>query len=75
PMLITGVAVSDPQKTEKTLPMLDNIVDFPTTIFVGKDGKIARIHTGFSGPGTGAHYKEQQQEFRNLVDSLLAAKT
>ncbi|HXB95676.1 MAG TPA: TlpA disulfide reductase family protein [Puia sp.] len=73
PMLITGVAVGDPQRTEKTLPQLDAIVDFPTTIFVGKDGKIARIHTGFSGPGTGEHYEEQQQEFYHVVNEMLAA--
>jgi len=75
PMLITGVTVADPQKTEKTLPMLDNIADFPTTLFVGKDGKIAKIHTGFSGPGTGPHYDEQQKEFLTIVDSLLAVKS
>ena len=74
PMLITGVAVGDPKRTEKTLPQLDAIVDFPTTIFVGKDGKIAKIHTGFSGPGTGAHYEDQQREFHTIVNELLAAE-
>ncbi|HXD78869.1 MAG TPA: TlpA disulfide reductase family protein [Puia sp.] len=74
PMLITGVAVGDPQRAAKTLPQLDGIHDFPTTIFVGKDGKIARIHTGFNGPGTGEHYQDQQQEFRELADSLLKQK-
>ncbi|HVS95794.1 MAG TPA: TlpA disulfide reductase family protein [Puia sp.] len=72
PMLITGVAVGDPQRAEKTLPQLQAIVDFPTTIFVGKDGKIAKIHTGFSGPGTGVHYDEQKKEFYAIVDRLLA---
>ena len=74
PMLITGVAVGDAQRTEKTLPQLERIVNFPTTIFVGKDGKIAKIHTGFSGPGTGQHYEDQKQEFYAIVNDLLAAK-
>lgn len=74
PMLITGVTVGDPQRAEKTLPQLDGIADFPTTIFVGKDGKIAKIHTGFSGPGTGAHYEDQKKEFYTIVDHLLAAE-
>jgi thiol-disulfide isomerase/thioredoxin len=72
PMLITGAAVGDPKKTEKTLPMLDNIINFPTTIFVGKDGKIAMIHTGFNGPGTGVHYEEQKKEFSDIVHKMLA---
>jgi thiol-disulfide isomerase/thioredoxin len=72
PMLITGVTVGDPQKTEKTLPQLDKIENFPTTIFVGKTGKIEKIHTGFSGPGTGSHYEEEKKVFYDTVDGLLA---
>jgi hypothetical protein len=52
--------------------MLDNIINFPTTIFVGKDGKIAMIHTGFNGPGTGVHYEEQKKEFSDIVHKMLA---
>lgn len=73
-MLITTAAVGDPQRVEKTLPQLDHIAGFPTTIFVGKSGKIEKIHTGFSGPGTGRHYEDQKQEFYTLVNDLLAAK-
>ncbi len=72
PMLITGVAVGDPQRSQKTLPQLESIVNFPTTIFVGKTGHIEKIHTGFSGPGTGEHYEEQKKEFYATVDGLLA---
>jgi thiol-disulfide isomerase/thioredoxin len=75
PMLITGVAVGDPQRAEKTLPQLESIVNFPTTIFVGKSGQIEKIHTGFSGPGTGEHYEQQKQEIYTLVNDLLAAKS
>ncbi len=71
PLLITGVTVDDPQKAEKTLPPLEAIVGFPTTIFVDKQGRIAKIHTGFNGPGTGGHYEEQKKEFYDIVDGLL----
>jgi len=71
PMLITGVAVGDPQRAEKTLPQLERIVNFPTTIFVDKAGRIAKIHTGFSGPGTGEHYEEQKKEIYATVNELL----
>jgi hypothetical protein len=73
-MLITGVAVGDPQRSQKTLPQLESIVNFPTTIFVGKDGRIVKIHTGFSGPGTGPHYEEQKKEFYDTVNGLLAER-
>ena len=71
PILITGVAVGDPQRAEKTLPQLEKIVGFPTTIFVGRTGNIEKIHTGFSGPGTGEHYETQKKEFYETVDGLL----
>lgn len=73
PMLITGVTVSDPQNAMKTLPQLVDsaIVGFPTTIFLDKKGNIQKIHTGFNGPGTGAHYEEQQKEFYLIVDGML----
>ncbi|HVU58095.1 MAG TPA: TlpA disulfide reductase family protein [Puia sp.] len=71
PMLITGVAVGDPDRAAKTLPVLEKIVGFPTTIFLDKTGRISRVHTGFSGPGTGSHYEEQQKEIIRTVDELL----
>lgn len=71
PLLITGVTVDDPQKADKTLPQLESIVGFPTTIFVDRQGRIAKIHTGFNGPGTGEHYEEQKKEFYGIVDGLL----
>jgi thiol-disulfide isomerase/thioredoxin len=74
PMLITGVTMTDPQKAAKTLPQLDDIANFPTTIFVNKKGQIEKIHTGFSGPGTGEHYEEQKKEFYDQVNQMLAEK-
>jgi len=71
PILITGVAVGDPRRAEKTLPQLEKIVGFPTTIFLDKTGKIVKIHTGFNGPGTGVHYEEQKKEIIRTVDELL----
>lgn len=72
PVLWTGVSVSDNQKTEKTLPQIDAIKVFPTSIILGKDGKVRKIHTGFSGPGTGVHYVEHKKVFEKLMQDLLS---
>lgn len=72
PFLITGVSVSDAKRTEKTLPQIDAIKAFPTTIFIGKDGNVDKIHTGFNGPGTGEHYLEFKKEFDEEILSLLS---
>jgi len=71
PVLITGVTVGDPKRAEKTLPQLESIVGFPTTIFLDRKGVIAKIHTGFNGPGTGEHYAQEQKTFYRTVDGLL----
>ncbi|MNY54219.1 hypothetical protein D3C86_1900630 [compost metagenome] len=70
-MLVTGVTVSDTLRTEKTLPQLTKIKSFPSTIFIGKDGKVAKIHAGFEGPGTGSRYDALKQEFIATVEKLL----
>lgn len=73
PLLITGYTPSkgDPGKS---LPMLANFAAFPTTIIVNKKGEVSKIHTGFSGPGTGAHYTQFVKEFEKLTNNLLAER-
>ena len=71
PVLVTGVAVSDTSRTEKTLPQIKQIMGFPTTIYIDKKGKVRKISTGFNGPGTGDHYEIFKKEFNDLVNGLL----
>ncbi|WP_276365849.1 TlpA disulfide reductase family protein [Chryseolinea sp. H1M3-3] len=62
----------DKDKASETLPMLNRVVAFPTTIFIGKDGKVKKIHTGFSGPSTGIYYEQYKEQFNQTVNELLA---
>jgi peroxiredoxin len=73
-LLNTGVTVTDSLRTEKTLPQFTPIKSFPSTIFLDKKGRVAKIHTGFEGPGTGIHYEELKKEFEATVARLLAEK-
>jgi peroxiredoxin len=68
--LIAGV--SDKAEAGKTLPALSAVLAFPTTLFIDRDGRVRQIHTGFSGPGTGEHYVQLQNQFTDLVSDLLA---
>lgn len=74
PILITGVTVTDSMLTEKTLPQLNKIKGFPTSIFIDKKGVVRKIYTGFTGPGTGGYYDAFKKEFDELVKGLLAEK-
>ncbi len=73
PILITGYT-NDKKELIKSLPMLSNFLGFPTTIIIDKKGDVRKIHTGFSGPGTGDYYAEFINEFEKLNDDLLAEK-
>src|SRR5277367_4777034 len=68
--LIAGI--SDKDEAAKKLPMLERVYAFPTTIFVDRNGNVRKIHTGFSGPATGAHYTEFVNEVKATLDQLLA---
>jgi thiol-disulfide isomerase/thioredoxin len=72
-MLITGFT-NDKIEVSKSIPMIDKFMAFPTLIIIDKKGKIRKIHTGFSGPGTGTHYTDFVKEFENTIDGLLAEK-
>ncbi len=70
PLLLAGI--SDKAAAGETLPDLTSVVAFPTTVFIGRDGRVRRIHSGFSGPGTGEHHDELVKELESLIEELLS---
>lgn len=69
PLLLGGV--SDAEAVSAALPQLDGFSAFPTTVFVGRDGRVRRIHAGFYGPATGAQHEAVVAEFRAEIEGLL----
>lgn len=70
PLLLAGT--NDVAAAAATLPQLSGFVAFPTTLFIGRDGRVRRVHAGFYGPATGAAHDALAREFEAVVDSLLA---
>lgn len=68
-LLVAGV--SNKTEAAKTLPALNAVLAFPTTIFIDKKGKVRRIHTGFTGAGTGTYYDKFKDEFKDFINELL----
>jgi thiol-disulfide isomerase/thioredoxin len=65
---------SDKDKASQSLPMLNQVISFPTLIFLGKNNEVVRIHTGFYGPAT-SKYEEFTKEFDSFVGNLLSSNT
>jgi thiol-disulfide isomerase/thioredoxin len=74
PMLIAGT--TQPSPTSKTineaLPQIVNFGAYPTTIYLGRDGRVRSVHAGFASPATGAEHVRLKQELRELTERLLA---
>ena len=69
---ILFAGTTEKEAANATLPMLNAVIAYPTTIFIDKKGKVRKIHTGFSGPGTGRYYTEYVEEFDRFVKQLLS---
>lgn len=72
PILLAQYGGADKLQANRKLPMLDQVLSYPTTIFIDRRGNVRRIHTGFNGPATGRKYIEFQEEFDRLIKQLLA---
>lgn len=70
PILIGGLA--DKSLATAAFPALDRVRSYPTTIFLGADGSVHSIHTGFSGPATGDAHRELRAEFESTIEALLS---
>ena len=53
----------------EALPFLDEILSYPTLIFLDKNNTIVDIYTGFNGPAT-PQYEDFIERFNNIVTKL-----
>ena len=71
PYEVVLAGASSKEVASSQFPMLNGIMSFPTSVVVGRNGKIEYVHTGFSGPATGAVYEEYTREMDELIKTLL----
>ncbi|MVM30838.1 redoxin domain-containing protein [Spirosoma sp. HMF4905] len=68
---ILFAGILDGKHPSEALPALSEVAVFPTTIFVRRNGEVAKVHTGYSGPATGQYYEEFVKEFNTEMDQLI----
>ncbi|MBS1557025.1 MAG: TlpA family protein disulfide reductase [Bacteroidetes bacterium] len=71
-VLFAGIA--DKKLVAEKLPELNSFLSFPTTLFIDKNGRVRKVHTGYTGPATGKYYQEFISAFNAEVDALLNEK-
>jgi thiol-disulfide isomerase/thioredoxin len=67
PMLLAGT----PDDISQRIPQLVNFGAYPTSIFLGRDGRVRSVHAGFASQATGQEYVRLKGEVRSLVQRLL----
>jgi thiol-disulfide isomerase/thioredoxin len=73
PILVPGTN-QDTEVAQK-LPQLANFAVYPTTIFLGRDGRVRRVHAGFASAATGEAHVQLKREERDLIEQLLEEPT
>lgn len=68
--LLTGMG-TDKIKAAEGLPDLEQVLSYPTTLLVDREGKVVFVHTGFMGPGTGHHYERQTEHYMEAIEAAL----
>jgi thiol-disulfide isomerase/thioredoxin len=61
-----------PDERDAKLTQPVNLNSWPTTFFLGRDGRVRFVHAGFPGPASGELYRQAAHEFYSQVESLLA---
>ncbi|WP_340198490.1 peroxiredoxin family protein [Ascidiimonas sp. W6] len=71
PILLAQYGTVDKKEAQKKVPMLNQVLSYPTSIFLDKQGVVRRIHTGFNGPATGEKYTLFKKDFESFLTKLL----
>ena len=67
PVLLAGLR----KEVATQLPQAVNLNAWPTTFFVGRDGKVHSVHVGFTSPGSGQRDTEMRAAITQEIETLL----
>jgi peroxiredoxin len=71
PVLLAG----QQSDLDAKLPQAVNLNAWPTTFFLGRDGRVRSVHAGFAGAASGEFHRQLKEEVNGLVERLLAENT
>lgn len=61
-----------PAQMWEKVPQLNHLDTWPATLFIGRDGKIDAVHSGFASPASGDYHDQLQKDFASRIERLLA---
>jgi thiol-disulfide isomerase/thioredoxin len=70
----TYLIAGAPAEMWEKVPQLSNLNTWPATVFVGRDGRIKAVHSGFASPASGEFHEQVRREFTARIEALLAER-
>jgi thiol-disulfide isomerase/thioredoxin len=70
----TYLIAGAPAEMWEKVPQLVNLNTWPATVFIGRDGRVRSIHSGFASPASGQFNEQLKKEFTSKIEQLLAEK-
>jgi thiol-disulfide isomerase/thioredoxin len=70
----TYLIAGAPEEMWEKVPQLVNLNTWPATLFIGRDGTIRGVHSGFASPASGEFNDQLKKEFTTKIETLLAEK-
>ena len=67
PYLLAGT----PAEMWDKVPQAVNLNTWPATFFIGRDGKVRGVHSGFAAPASGPYHIALKEEFTSTIEKLL----
>lgn len=67
----TYLIAGAPSDMWEKVPQLVNLNTWPATVFIGRDGKVKAVHSGFASPASGEFNSQLKKEFTTRIEQLL----
>jgi hypothetical protein len=71
----TYLIAGAPEEMWEKVPQLVNLNTWPATVFLGRDGTVRAVHSGFASEASGEFNTQLHQEFEGKIQALLAEKS
>jgi peroxiredoxin len=70
PVLLAG----ETSEWNDKLPQAVNLNAWPTTFYLGRDGRVRSVHAGFAAAASGDFHRQLRAEVTELLEQLLATE-
>jgi peroxiredoxin len=68
----TVLLAGETEQLNEKIPQAVNLNCWPTSFFLGRDGRVREVHAGFAGPANPSAHEALEREVTELVEKMLA---